>query len=91
MDDNRISTIMNLSSQANIAKAKQSNLSQFNFVIILGIESIGNPHKCLKKIPITINISKDVELDITGMEGTAVNDEKDIRIYCDRKVTNTSE
>lgn len=81
----RHSILLNLSNQTNTIKCADTHLSQYNFFVILGLEYL-NPINTAEKIPITLNIDKDGNLSINGLDEDKLNDDN-IYIYTDKKVT----
>jgi len=55
------------------------------FFVILGLEYL-NPINTAEKIPIALNIDKDGNLSINGLDEDKLNDDN-IYIYTDKKVT----
>ncbi len=91
--NNAISSMnLNLSNQANTIKSEQVNLSQFNFFVILGLEYLYEQienNREIKGIPIDISIKKSGEMTINGLDQDLIDD-NNIRIYSDKKVTNSN-
>ncbi len=90
---NKLSTILNLSNQANLCDSQKTNLSQFNFILMVGLESISNINSTggRNKIPLSVNITKSGEIEINGIDECALNNKKNIRIYSDKKITQSEE
>lgn len=87
MENIKSSVALNLSNQANVYKSRKSNLSQFNFFVVLGVEYL-QEFSSKESIPIAIDINKSGELTLNGLDESLVNDDN-IFIYCDKKVTNS--
>ncbi|AOY77458.1 hypothetical protein [Clostridium formicaceticum] len=85
MENIKSSMALNFSNQANVYKSRKSNLSQFNFFVILGLEYL-NTGGGEEAIPITIDINKAGELTINGLDEDLIND-SNIFIYSDKKIT----
>lgn len=83
------SLAINLSNQANTFRCIRANLGQFNFVAILGLEYLYKKEPN-NKIPITINIDKDWNLSMEGLEDDILED-GNIYVYTDKKVTKSDE
>ncbi|KNF08066.1 hypothetical protein CLPU_10c01210 [Gottschalkia purinilytica] len=81
------SLLVNLSNQGNIFKGKKSSVSQFNFIVMIGNNEINNIEK-KNGISISIDINKLGEISIDGLDENQINDEN-IKIYADKKVTNS--
>lgn len=81
----RHSILLNLSNQANTNKCKGTNLSQYNFVVILGLEYLNILNK-KEAIPLSFIIDREGNLSINGLDGESM-DERNIRIYSDKKIT----
>ncbi|WP_094548286.1 hypothetical protein [Petroclostridium xylanilyticum] len=91
MDQKKLSTILNSSNQANVHSANQSGLSQFNFVVILGLEHLRRDNGQTDEIPVSINITRSGELEINGLDKDILSDENNIRVYSDKKMTCSKE
>lgn len=83
------SLILNLSNQANTFKGNKSNLRQFNFVTILGLEYLSDINTTDLN-PVALYIDKDGNLSINGIDGELLDD-KNIFIYTDKKVTKSDQ
>lgn len=79
------SLLLNISNQANTIRCRKTNLSQFNFIVILGLEYLKSLDKS-KGIPISINIDEEGDLSINGIPGEVIDD-RNIYIYTDKKIT----
>jgi len=79
------SLLLNLSNQANTLRCRRTNLSQFNYIVILGLEYLNILEK-RDAIPISLDIDEDGELSINGIPGELIDD-RNIVIYTDKKVT----
>ncbi|EPR10475.1 hypothetical protein [Ruminiclostridium papyrosolvens] len=93
MSDKKVSTLLNLSNQANYTKAFKSHLSQFNFIIIMGREYLEKGNDNSKDIPLSISISKSGEIEIVNIDEENNNDIDidNICIYSDKKITDSDE
>lgn len=79
---------LNLSNQANVNKSSKSNLCQFNYFVILGLEYLDDTREG-EDIPIVIDIDKTGELTINGLDEDLVKD-NNIFICSDKKVTDSN-
>ena len=86
MGQNRLSTILNMSNQGNMENAERTSLSQSTYIVVLGLGCLGKILENSDKIPVSVNISKSGELEISGFGEDFINEEN-IRIYSDKKVT----
>lgn len=86
MEQNKLSTILNLSSQANMQGARKTRLSQLNYVVVLGLEYLNERGRQDGHNPVSVTIHKSGELEINGLDETVVNDDN-IRVYSDKKTT----
>lgn len=86
------SLTLNLSNQANTIKSKNSNLSQYNFLTILGLEYLNTVDTLdkNKSVPVSIKIDQEGSLSINGLDGEMI-DEKNIYVYTDKKVTKSDQ
>ena len=84
------SLLVNLSSQANTSTCKKTNVSQFNFVGLLGGGNLSVCSKNNDKSPISININSLGELTIDGIDESFIND-KNIKIYSDENIKNSED
>lgn len=89
MKKSKQSLVLNFSNQANTFNCKKSNLSQFNYFVILGLEYL-NMNSIKGDIPISINIDKNGNLLINGLDDEFIND-RNICIYSDKKVTKSDD
>ena len=89
MENIKSSVSLNLSNQANNCRSKNSSLSQFSYVIILGLAYLNAEFRSEEPAPVRINIDKSGELTISGLDIDMMNSEN-VQIYSDKKVT-TSE
>ncbi len=85
MEKIKHSLLLNLSNQANTLRCRRTNLSQFNYIVILGLEYLNILEK-RDAIPISLDIDEDGELSINGIPGELIDD-RNIVIYTDKKVT----
>ncbi|GFN36605.1 hypothetical protein [Tepidimicrobium xylanilyticum] len=85
MEKVKHSLLLNISNQANTIRCRKTNLSQFNFIVILGLEYLKSLDKS-KGIPISINIDEEGDLSINGIPGEVIDD-RNIYIYTDKKIT----
>lgn len=85
MEKIKHSLLLNLSNQANTLRCRRTNLSQFNYIVILGLEYLNILEK-RDGIPISLDIDEDGELSINGIPGELIDD-RNIVIYTDKKVT----
>ncbi len=91
MNDKKVSTLLNLSNQANYTKAFNSHLAQFNFIIIMGREFLKKGNDNIKDIPLSISISKSGEIEIVNIDEENNNDIDNICIYSDKRITDSDE
>ncbi|HHV99371.1 MAG TPA: hypothetical protein GXX36_07330 [Clostridiaceae bacterium] len=89
MEDIRSSVSLNLSNQANNCRSKNSSLSQYNYLIILGLGNLNTELRAEESVPVRVKIDKSGELTISGLDIDMANSEN-VQIYSDKKVT-TSE
>lgn len=89
MNGARHSLSVNMSSQANTFKCTEANLGQFNFIAILGLEYLDEKNLG-DKFPISINIDKDWNLSIEGIDENSIG-EGNIYVYTDKKVTKSDQ
>lgn len=82
----KVSRLQNLCNQGNMAKTNESCLSQHNYLVMIGFEHINSNTRDKNHIPITVNISKNGELQISGLDESIVS-EDNLCIYTDKKVT----
>lgn len=82
---------INLSNQANLCEAKKTELSQLNLVVLLGLRHINNYEDNMAETPISINIKKTGEVELSGIEESMLNNTENVRIYSDKKVSRTEE
>lgn len=81
----------NLSNQANLNNSRKTELSQFNFVVALGLGYLNKSadlklkNRVDRKIPVNIHINKSGELELNGLNDN-ISDEN-IKIYTDKKET----
>ncbi|MEW6622869.1 MAG: hypothetical protein AB1420_07055 [Bacillota bacterium] len=87
---NKFATVLNLSNQANLIQADKTKLSQFNLVVMLGLRYLSNRIQINNKVPVSINVRKTGEIELTSIDGDIINDEGNARIYTDKRIT-TSE
>ncbi|WP_432401187.1 hypothetical protein [Wukongibacter sp. M2B1] len=88
MKSNKLSTIQNLCNQGNVAKSNKSSLLQYNHIVMIGLEHLSKSSQdIVKNIPISINVSKAGELEITGLDKDIINNRDSMRIYTEKKVT----
>lgn len=87
MKRKRLSTVLNLSSQANLHSSDRINLSQFNYLVMLGLEFLNKSKKQADEIPITISIDKSGQLEIAGLDEETLNNKNKVRVYTEKKVT----
>ncbi|WP_432665366.1 hypothetical protein R9X47_03690 [Wukongibacter baidiensis] len=83
----KISTIQNLCSQGNVVKSRKATLSQYNHMVLIGLEKLNDGFQDSEPIPIYIRISKDGELEIIGLNEGITDNDGNINIYSDKKVT----
>jgi hypothetical protein len=83
---NRLSMILNLSSQANMKNARNSKLGQFNYVVFLGSRVMEDYRRWSNTIRVSMNVKKSGELEINGLPAEDIND-PNIKVYSDRKET----
>lgn len=88
MENIKTSIALNLSNQGNVYKSRESNLSQFNFLVILGLDYL-NDIGDMETVPISIDINGSGDLTINGLDGDLINNEN-IYIYSDKKVTDNN-
>lgn len=88
MENIKTSIALNLSNQGNVYKSRESNLSQFNFLVILGLDYL-NDIGDMEAVPISIDINGSGDLTINGLDGDLINNEN-IYIYSDKKVTDNN-
>lgn len=88
MEQNKLSVVLNLSSQANMKNTKNSVLSQYNYVVILNASPVEKTKngKHSEKFRVLINIKKSGEIIINGISEEDINNEN-IKIYTDKKET----
>lgn len=84
--NNKITTLINLSNQANLCKTNKTDISQFNFVVLIGLKYL-RQKKESPKIPVSININKDGEMEIGGIDVDTLMNENNVKIYTDKKIT----
>lgn len=90
MAKEKLAFISNLSNQANMCSAENSELFQLNVVIAVGLEYLGRNQQPRMKTPLSISIAQTGEMDISGLDGVTISDEH-IRVHADRKVTHSSD
>lgn len=88
MENIKTSIALNLSNQGNVYKSRESNLSQFNFLVILGLDYL-NDIGDMEAVPISIDINGSGDLTINGLDGDLINNEN-IYIYSDKKITDNN-
>lgn len=88
LENIKSSIALNLSNQGNVYKSRESNLSQFNFFVILGLDYLNNIGD-MEAVPISIDINGSGDLTINGLDGDLINNEN-IYIYSDKKVTDNN-
>lgn len=86
MQKGRLIFLGNLSNEANVCAAHTTEVFQLNAAIIIGINHLREGSFSRIKVPLEINIGKNGEIEIEGINDLTVDDEN-IRIYSDRKVT----
>jgi len=64
-------------------------LSQYNVVTILGLEYLNRINN-FEPIPISINVDKDWNFSINGLDENIIDD-GNIYVYTDKKVTKSDE
>lgn len=79
------SLLLNLSNQANTIQCRRTNLSQFNYFIILGLEYL-NTSNTGDSTPISFTIDSEGNLSINGLDENLISEDS-IFIYTDKKVT----
>ena len=90
MSSNKLGTILNLSNQANLYDSNKTSLFQHNHILLLGLEYLNERCKDENKNPITLSISKSGEVEISGLDEDIINDKDKMRIYSDKKVTDSN-
>jgi len=88
LENIKTSIALNLSNQGNVYKSRESNLSQFNFLVILGLDYL-NDIGDMEAVPISIDINGSGDLTINGLDGDLINNEN-IYIYSDKKITDNN-
>jgi len=83
------SLLLNLSNQANTFMCRGITLSQYNVVTILGLEYLNRINN-FEPIPISINVDKDWNFSINGLDENIIDD-GNIYVYTDKKVTKSDE
>jgi len=83
------SLLLNLSNQANTFMCRGITLSQYNVVTILGLEYLNRVNN-FEPIPISINVDKDWNFSINGLDENIIDD-GNIYVYTDKKVTKSDE
>ena len=89
MNNVKHSLLLNLSNQANTFMCRGITLSQYNFVTILGLEYLNRINN-FEPIPISINVDKDWNFSINGLDENIIDD-GNIYVYTDKKVTKSDE
>ena len=82
----KISKLQNLCNQGNMAKSHESCLSQYNYIVMIGLEHMSSNTEDENNIPVTVNLNKNGELQISGLDESIVS-EDNVCIYSDKKVT----
>lgn len=90
MNQNKLSTIINFSNQSNMQKAEKTDLTQYNFAVVLGTEYFNEKNKHVETFPISLKIRKSGELELNGLEQSNINNEN-VRIYSDKKTTRSKD
>ncbi len=89
MNNVKHSLLLNLSNQANTFMCRGITLSQYNVVTILGLEYLNRINN-FEPIPISINVDKDWNFSINGLDENIIDD-GNIYVYTDKKVTKSDE
>ena len=89
MNNVKHSLLLNLSNQANTFMCRGITLSQYNVVTILGLEYLNRINN-FEPIPISINVDKDWNFSINGLDENIIDD-VNIYVYTDKKVTKSDE
>ena len=89
MNNVKHSLLLNLSNQANTFMCRGITLSQYNVVTILGLEYLNRVNN-FDLIPISINVDKDWNFSINGLDENIIDD-GNIYVYTDKKVTKSDE
>ncbi len=84
-------TVINLSNQANLCEANKTELSQLNLVVILGLKHLNHYEDNRDETPISIKIKKSGEVELSGIDENMLNDNENVRVYSDKKVSRTEE
>lgn len=84
---NELATIQNLCSQGNIAKSNKSQISQYNYIVMIGLEYLNDNIKDTKNLPISISVYNTGELEISGLDESIIDNKDSIRIHSEKKVT----
>lgn len=87
LNGKKLSIELNLSNQSNMVSTISSNLSQFNFLVIIGNEYLNKVEERQAKIPLRICIDKSGELAIDGLDKEILNNEEKVKIYSSKKIT----
>lgn len=90
MSTSKLIYLGNLSNEANICQARTTTLSQLNISVLIGVDYLRQGALAKHKLPLAITIDKMGDLTIAGIDGVTINDEH-IRVYSDRKVTQSEE
>lgn len=89
MNNVKHSLLLNLSNQANTFMCRGITLSQYNVATILGLEYLNRINN-FEPIPISINVDKDWNFSINGLDENIIDD-GNIYVYTDKKVTKSDE
>ncbi|NLY66161.1 MAG: hypothetical protein GX069_01215 [Tissierellia bacterium] len=89
MNNVKHSLLLNLSNQANTFMCRGITLSQYNVVTILGLEYLNRINN-FEPIPISINVDKDWNFSINGLDENIIYD-GNIYVYTDKNVTKSDE
>lgn len=91
LEPKKLSAILNFSNQANYTDVDYSDLYQYNLVVIVGESYLNKKENIGAKIPLSINVCKSGELEISNLSGEKDSNRNNISIYSDIKVSNSKE
>lgn len=80
------SVLINLSNQGNTCDVSKTNLLQFNFIVMLGLDYLNKEREEINTTNVSISINQKGELTLEGIDCDNLQDEKNIKIYSDKKV-----
>lgn len=89
LEQKKLSAILNFSNQANYTDVDHSDLYQYNLVVIVGESYLNKKDHIGTKIPLSINVCKSGEIEISSLAGEKNSNRNNISIYSDIKVSNS--